>query len=128
MDTFQDNEWNNRQNLNRDNYTDVSADFDKEFNRHAAAANSKRRKFLFRSLLFFEKIVHPTYLFGIVLPVVGVSYWLSQTIKERIGIGNVNDRKYRYQHNNIFSTKSSTNIPSEWYNTKAKKVSLLKLY
>jgi hypothetical protein len=61
---------------------------------------------------------------GVVLPVIGISYWLSNTIKERIGINTDNDRRYRYQQNNIFSAKSSTNIPSEWYNTQAKKVIL----
>lgn len=62
MDTLQDSEWSNKTYMRRDNYTDVSSDFDRAFNRHAA--NSKKNKFMYRSLLVFEKIVHPSYLFG----------------------------------------------------------------
>jgi len=71
----------------------------------------------------FEKIVHPTYLFGVVFPVLGISYYLSSTLKQRIGFSNDNNsynNKYKYtQHNTIFSTNKAT-VPSEWYNTQAK--------
>lgn len=74
MDTLQDSEWNNRQYVRRDNYTDVSSDFDKAFDRHASAASSKRAKFLVRSLLTFEKIIHPTYLFGMTYKIISISF------------------------------------------------------
>jgi hypothetical protein len=72
----------------------------------------------------FERIVHPSYLFGVVFPVLGISYYLSSTLKQRIGLSNDNNssynNKYKYtQHNTIFSTNKAT-VPSEWYNTQAK--------
>jgi len=108
----------------RSNYTDVSGDFNRAFDQQAKKASTSRwNKFVFRSLMTFEKIVHPTYLFGVVFPVLGISYYLSSTLKQRIGFSNDNNsynNKYKYtQHNTIFSTNKAT-VPSEWYNTQAK--------
>lgn len=124
---------NNREGggyANRSNYTDVSNDFDRAYDKQSAkASRTKWGKFMFRSLFHFERIVHPTYLFGVVLPVLGISYWLSSTLKQRINNSynnnnninnNSNYNKYNHQHNTIFSTNLST-IPSEWYNSQAKR-------